>query len=204
MPEQERRGAPRYQAPEGVTAEIAGVPVRLCDLSAIGAKVEHGERFTLSNVSLTIHYQGQSATLASRIARSEIVGRRAEGLIYRTGLYFTSPDGAAQGFIAQLLRNPQPATQDPPKTGAESLDDTWTRQVRFLRNEPEESLPYAQFRLTPSGWQKSYVASPAQPSDGFTIARERHDFDELARSYEFADPETRKMIKLALERELTT
>jgi hypothetical protein len=141
------------------------------------------------------------------VARSEIVGRRGDKLTYRTGIYFVEPDAAAQGWIASLLQGAQPQPAAPlqpaaPAPPAESFDDTWVRQARLLRDESDDDLPYAQFRLTPSGWQKEYVASPAQPADGFTIPRERHDFHELQRTFEFADPETRRMMQVALESQL--
>jgi hypothetical protein len=199
--DQDRRAAPRYLAPDDVVAEIGGVRIRLLDLSLVGAKAEHKERFPLDSVHLTLTRQGRAVKVPVRIARSEIVGRRDEKLIYQTGLYFVNLDSSTEGFIASLLNNPQPAPLNPPPA-PQSLDDTWTRQVRLLRNELDEHLPYAQFKLTPGGWRKDYVASPDQPEDGFTILRARHDFHELQRTFEVADPDTRRMMQVALESEL--
>ena len=96
-----------------------------------------------------------------------------------------------------LQRAPAPAAARP------SLDDSWTRQVRFFKDDLEEDdLPYAQFRLTPTGWEKNYVASPEQPQDGFTIARNDLDFAELQKTFECADPDTRRMMQIALESKL--
>jgi len=153
-------------------------------------------------------------TAAVRAARSEIVGRHGSQLVYHTALYFVSLDSIMQGFIGSMLREPEatpldaapvPATPPPTSkevTEARSADDSWTRQVYLLRHELDEDLPYAQFRLMPTGWQKEYVASPAQPDDGFTITRERHDFHELQRAFEAVDVETRRMMQIALESQL--
>jgi hypothetical protein len=197
--DQDRRSAPRHLVPNDLSAEIGGIRVRLLDLSLVGAKAEHTERFPLAAVQLTLRCQGQTVTLPVRVARSEIVGQRDQNLIYQTGLYFVDLDSAAEGFIASVLRDPKPALPPAVPREIKSLDDTWTRQVRLLRNELDEHLPYAQFRLTPAGWRKDYVASPAQPEDGFTILRERHDFHELQRTFEVADPETRRMMQVAFE-----
>jgi len=200
--DQDRRAAPRHYVPDDVDAEISGVSVRLMDLSLVGAKAEHEERFTLASAQLILKWHGYVATAAIRIARSEIVGRRGEKLVYRTGLYFVGLDSATQGFIASLLREPQPtgsASLDATASVSTSLDDTWTRQVRLLRNELDEDLPFAQFRLTATGWLKEYVVSAAQPEDGFTILREQQDFHELQRTFEVADAETRRMMQVALE-----
>lgn len=212
----ERRGASRHRVPEGVTAKVSGVAVRLLELSLVGAKVEHQERFVLTSPQLTMTWRTDAITVAVRAARSEIVGRHAALLVYHTGLHFVDLDSATQGFVASILREPEsapleatttitPTSRQPDAkavTEARSGDDSWTRQVHLLRNELDEDLPYAQFRLTSTGWQKDYVASPAQPEDGFTIPRERRDFDELHRAFETADAETRRMMQIALESQL--
>ena len=198
--DQDRRAAPRHLAPNDVAAEISGIPIRLLDLSLVGAKAEHRERFPLDSVKLTLKWQGRAVTFPVRVARSEIVRRESEQLIYATGLYFVDLNSEAEGLIASLLQDPKPAVpQDVMTTEIKSMDDTWTRQVRLVRHELDEHLPYAQFRLTPEGWIKDYVASPAQPKDGFTILRERHDFHELQRTFEVADDDTRRMMQVALE-----
>jgi len=97
---------------------------------------------------------------------------------------------------------PQPPAPEAAPESRPGGDDTWTRQINLLRAESDEHLEYAQFRLTPGGWEKDYVATPAQPEDGFTISRDRQDFDELQRTYEAADDDTRRMMRIALESQL--
>jgi hypothetical protein len=210
MTTEERRGAARYRIPEDLVSEISGVVVRLIDLSRIGAKVEHVERFPLTSPELSLTWQGTTTVVPVRVVRSEIVGRRGSSLLYHTGLHFLGSDSDVHGTIASILRDPQaaplptapiPAAEPTarPASAAIPLEDTWIRQVRFLRREPDEDLPYAQFRLTDRGWQKEYVSSFDQPVDGFTIPRDRQDFHELQRTFETADAETRKMMQIALE-----
>jgi hypothetical protein len=208
---EERRGAVRTRISKDVTADVSGVAVRLVDLSLIGARIEHEERFPLVGPRLSIRWQGMTASVALRVARSEIVGRRASSLVYQSGVQFIDADAAAQGVIASILRDEAsaapPAVQPPTAIAAPSprppLDDTWVRQVRLLRDELDDHLRYAQFRLTENGWRKEYVATPEQPPDGFTVPREQVDFDQLQRSFEAADPETRRMMQIALESQLT-
>jgi len=198
----ERRRAPRFAAPAGIDASVGGVPVQVLDLSAIGTLIEHEERFSLAAPQLRITWQGSTVTLPVRVARSEIAGRRESRLIYRSGLHFLSSDPEAEGVVASILQHAQP-TPPAQQQAAPSLDDSWIRRVNFLRNDIDDDLPYAQFRLTPAGWQKAYVASPMQPDDGFTIPRGDREFAEIQRTYEVADPETRRMMRFALEAKLT-
>ena len=203
---EERRGAPRYGVPEGITAEISGVPATLIELSMVGAKIEHFDRFTLTAPQLSITWKGAKASVPVRVARSEIVGRRGARLVYHSGLFILSMDSTTQGLLSSILREghePEPLPVPVPKPPVELGEDTWTRKVQFMRHEvDDDDLPYVQFRLTPSGWQKDYVSTHVQPADGFTITRERRDFDELQRTFERADPETRRMMQIALESQL--
>lgn len=202
----ERRAAPRFAVPEDVKAEIGGVSATLLELSMVGAKIEHFERFPLTAPQLSITWKGQKATVPVRVARSEIVARRGSRLIYHSGLFILSMDSTNQGVIASILgegHEPEPLPVPVPKPPVELGEDTWTRKVQFMRHEvDDDDLPYVQFRLTPTGWEKDYVSTHVQPADGFTITRDRRDFDELQRTFERADPETRRMMQIALESQL--
>ena len=212
---EDRRGAPRHPVPDDVIAEVSGVPARLVELSQLGAKVEHHDRFTLTTPQLTMTWRGSAAIVAVRVARSEIVGRQGARLVYHTGLYFEGLNSITRGFISSILNvaasplelppSPPVRQQAPPAEARQTpaVEDTWTRRVHLLKQELDEDFPYAQFRLTPSGWQKEYVTTAEQPEDGFTIPRDRYDFHELQKTYEAADPETRRMMQIALESQLT-
>ncbi len=86
--------------------------------------------------------------------------------------------------------------------------------VPFLRfdNEPEDVAPpivpapepllFLECRLVDGKWRKERVGSPKQPDgDGFTIfaPADESEADELCRTYEVADPETRRAIRFSFE-----
>jgi hypothetical protein len=204
----DRRRAPRHHVPPGLTTEINGVPVDLVDLSLVGAKIEHRQRFPLTNPQLTIRWQRKSVVVPIRPARSQVIGRDGEHLVYETGVFFTNVDPDAESFVSWILHAPQATPvaatppPEPPPVVPPNFDDTFTRNVSMLRLDVDEVMPYAQFRLTPNGWRKDYIASPTQPPDGFTVPRDRRDFDELQRTFEAADPDTRRMMQIALESQL--
>ena len=210
---EERRSAVRSRISQEVSAEVSGVAVRIVELSLVGARIEHEERFPLVGPHLSIRWQGMAVNVALRVVRSEIAGRQESSLIYQTGVQFIDIDSVAQRVIASILRDDDtsgapptarpPAAVAAPSPRAPSLDDTWVRQVRLLRDELDDHLRYAQFRLTEGGWRKEYVATPEQPPDGFTIPRDQLGFDQLQRSFEAADPDTRRMMQIALESQLT-
>lgn len=205
---EERRKATRFPLPDALKATVDDVPVRLLELSTMNARIEHELRFALQSPRLGLEWQGTKINLPLRIMRSEIVARSGSALIYQTGVQFTAPDAEAEKVIASILAwaaNPpgdRPAPAPLPPPGRPPMDDTWTRQVQFLRLDLEDELPYAQFRFREGSWVKEYVSSPEQPEDGFTIRRDQTDFGELQRTFECADPETRRMMRIALESQM--
>jgi hypothetical protein len=159
-------------------------------------------------------FHPRRAAAAHRLERAErdaaadgrahlVVGRRESKLLYQSGLQFTNVDEQAHGVITSIIKWAAPAEEKSAAKPAISFDDSWVRQVNdFLQRDPEDDLPFAQFRLTASGWVKEYVGSPEQPADGFTLARGDTDFAELQKTWEYADPETRRMMQIALESKL--
>jgi len=208
---EDRRRASRFEAPADIEATVSGVAVRLVDLSLVGARLEHEERFPLTSAQLHITWRGRKASVPIRAARSEIVGRRETRLVYATGVQFVEVPEEAESVITAILDGvqggaPPPVVKERPpispiKSDEDVLDDSWIRQV-FSRDDLEEDLPYSQFRLTENGWVKSYVATAEQPSDGFTIERGDMEFHELQRTFESVDPDTRRMMQIALESKL--
>lgn len=75
----------------------------------------------------------------------------------------------------------------------------------FLRpaTAPDEDR-YMRSTLTPEGWVTERVSVPVQPENGFTILAARsEELLDLQRTYEYADPETRRMIRFAMETQLS-
>ena len=207
---EERRRAARAVLAEAIETTVNDVPVRVLELSAIGARLEHEQRFPLSEPRLRLRWEGETVNVPMRVVRSQIVGQREAKLVYETGVTFEDAGADAERVIAGITGDvAAPATVEPsvPAKRAEApprpvLDDSWTRAVQFLKSDVGDDLPYAQFRLRDSRWTKEYVATPEQPEDGFTIPSSQTDFAELQRTFECADPETRRMMRIALQSQL--
>src|SRR6266542_252302 len=102
---EERRSAVRSRISQEVSAEVSGVAVRIVELSLVGARIEHEERFPLVGPHLSIRWQGMAVNVALRVVRSEIAGRQESSLIYQTGVQFIDIDSVAQRVIASILRD---------------------------------------------------------------------------------------------------
>jgi len=100
---------------------------------------------------------------------------------------------------------PLPAFNPPPMF---SLDEP----VPFLREDEDDieeieasaeirAVLYVECTLNGGKWTKRRVSDPKQPREGFTMIdpEDDADLDEFCKTYEVADPETRRMIRVSFE-----
>jgi hypothetical protein len=216
---EERRRAVRSSLPESIPATISGISVRLIELSAIGARVEHEERLPIGSSEVRFTWRGEAMKVPARIVRSEISGRRDSRLVYSSGIHFPESVDATSAVIASILQwaagvpqeesTPVEETAAQPSTPAaeapvSTLDDSWRRRTLFVPDDSDDDLPFAQFRFIDGHWVKDYVESPDQPDDGFTIPRDQTDFPELQKTFELADEDTRRMMRIAMGAKLAS
>ncbi len=103
-----------------------GVPVRLVELSAIGARIEHERRFPLENPELRLEWREATVTLPIRVVRSEIVSSR-----YSTGIELIALHPVVDRVIASIASwaglelSPSIANVPPASPG----EDTWTARI---------------------------------------------------------------------------
>ncbi len=79
----------------------------------------------------------------------------------------------------------------------DDFDELEPEAVAVVEEEPEPI--FLRCRLVDGKWQTERVGDPAQPDEGFTILAETDDVGGLCRTYEVADPETRKMMRFSFE-----
>jgi hypothetical protein len=64
----------------------------------------------------------------------------------------------------------------------------------------EAELRFVECRLENGKWQRRKVATVLQPLEGFiTLPADEKELDMLCKSYEYADPDTRRLIRISLE-----
>jgi hypothetical protein len=199
--DRERRQAERSKLPEPLLARIGLTTGRVIDLSMIGARVEHEEKLT---VGAMVDLELQGVRFKGRVARSEISGRKGGTLVYQSGIHFPELDPQASGVIAAILRGPEIAKT----TGAPAAEPAPAPPVSrggsvFLAVDDEDTMPYIMLRYRDNRWSKHYTATPQQPDEGLTISRDQaQEIDMLQRTYETADPETRRMMRIAMAAQL--
>ncbi|MHB0969025.1 MAG: PilZ domain-containing protein [Thermoanaerobaculia bacterium] len=215
----ERRGANRANLPEPVRASLSGTEVRIVEISEKGARVQHDARLSLGSVAkLSFDWRDESVLIPVSIVHSQVTGRGDAGLVYGSGLRFAETtieltrivdlmvawaEGreAPVAQAAPVYHLPDPAEPPPAEPAPAPSAPTPAPAARtvssFLRDEEPAFL---QARLTAKGWIVNEVHVPKQPEDGFTIRAERRaEMSDLQRTFEYADPDTRRMIRIAFE-----
>ena len=67
--------------------------------------------------------------------------------------------------------------------------------------EVEEAPRYVRCSFENGAWSVEQTSEPKQPREGFTIADpgDQREIDQFCKTYEYADPETRRMIRVSCE-----
>lgn len=192
MARDDRRGAERHSPPKPVPATFGGFAVRILDVSLLGCRVEHTDRFPArAHLALRFAWRGAPVRIDASVARSELtsVGGRPA---YVSGLAFCdSPEDSPPvirdivGWLVAAARKAEPVV---------------------VQEEEAEALSAAYLQCTFEGgrWIKLFVEDPAQPADGFTIrapASEK-EADVLCRAWLQADPARRKAMRASFERDI--
>lgn len=187
----ERRHFQRLTLLEPLDGWFGDYNVRLIDVSATGALIEHDDSIPAdARALLRFWWRGQEVEVTAETAR------RADS---RTGLRFLEEceplvqliAASATEMLLALEANAR-GDRDANAIGDETLTAAWHRPASgFVRwiFEPVR------------GWRSERSLLPDQPEDGFTIAAAEPD-DQVAllcRTYESGDHEARKLTRMLAE-----
>ncbi len=215
VPEEQRRSAERIELKEPVEATLVDVPARIVEISLINCRLEHVGKVAMgSNVTLQFKWRGETIKLKGKLARSEMrtIGGK---LAYVSAMQFSDSieDAPAplRRFIASLLGEkveepPAPAPRPPelPRKPPPFVVTTAENEEEIEEIEATAEIPparYVRCTLTEGKWTIREVTEPRQPAEGFTMLApdKKSDIDEFCKTYEVADEETKRMIRLSLE-----
>jgi hypothetical protein len=187
----ERRHFQRLTLVEPLDGWFGDFNVRLIDVSAVGALIEHDEPIPAdARALLRFWWRGEEVEVTAETAR------RADN---RTGLRFVEESellvrliaGSATEMLLALEANAR-GDREANVIGDETLTAAWRRPASgFVRWIFDRS----------AGWRSEQSAVADQPDDGFTIAAAEPD-DQVAllcRTYESGDTEARKLTRMLAE-----
>jgi hypothetical protein len=211
-PADQQRNAERIPLTKPIDGTIEAADAQIVELSLIGAKVEHFNRLSMnSSATVQFRWNNKQIKLKGKVARTEMRSIRGKPG-YASGVTFApSPEEGPQElrwimstFVeaiepdAEVAAPPPPPPPPPPMPAPFLAVDDDVEEL----DAGDEVPPYVKCEiLDDGGWQKTPTADPKQPLNGFTMLApdDESEVNDFCRTYEMADPETQRMIRLSFE-----
>ena len=206
---EQKRAAERLPLDSPIDATAGGFVAKIVEMSAIGCKIEHKEKLSLnSTISVKFKWEDFPIDLPAKVMRQQL----QPGMTYQSGLKFAdslelAPD-VMRAIVASLAKKDLPPDiaipHAPTQVVEEELDYSAADEFEDIpipqRQRPPQ-VQYVECRLDASGmWHRRLVSAAVQPEDGFiTVPAEDAELDELCKTYGYADPDTRRLIRISLE-----
>jgi len=200
---EQKRNAERLPLPTPFDAVAGDRAVRIVEISLIGCRIEHVGRLPIGGATvLEFQWNDQDVRVPAAISRSKMLGfAPGGGERYESGLRFAVSVETAPEQLKQILSS---FVEESP--AAPPLHE----KVPFLRwydddvDEPEPEREYIECTLVnDTTWERRRVRDSRQPREGFTtVPLADEEIELLCRTYQYADPETRKLIRLTMELEI--
>lgn len=103
----EKRRIQRIRLDQPVSGTVAGVGVKIVDLSTVGVRVEHDFPLTAGrNVRLEFLARGERLQLTCEVVRSRLqrsVTGESGTIVYNSGLRFVDPHESARAQVRELV-----------------------------------------------------------------------------------------------------
>jgi hypothetical protein len=187
----DRRAYQRLTLREPLDGWFGDFAVRLVDVSASGAQLEHEDEIPAgAHGRLRFWWRGEELEILARTARTILENR--------TGVEFVEESDALNAQIAasaaELLRASE-ANARGDRAANVIGDETLTAASRTL------SSRYVCWTLTEDGWTGKLSLDCSQPENGFTVSASEpeSDVEMLRRTYEGGDTESRRLTRMLAE-----
>ncbi len=199
MIEKDRRRFQRLKLARPILGTLDNESALILDVGLGGAYVEHhGTRRADDTVTLAFRWQGEEISIRGEIARTRIVGDNTS----QSGIFFLESSGPGierlqnmmATFVGRILAAQRAnASADVEQAGAILYQLGEARRSR--------SRGYVAYLFDGRSWTCRPTQMPDQPRSGFTVAayEDEDEIETLCRTYEQADEEGRRLIRLVAE-----
>jgi hypothetical protein len=186
----ERRQFQRLALSEPLDGWFGDYPVRLVDVSAVGALVEFEEPIPpAARALLRFYWRGRELEILTEVVRTDD---------RRSGLQFVEESAELWSLIANSATEILLAMEANARGDREANvvgDQTFTSALR------PHATGLVSWILGPDGWKSHRVLLADQPEDGFTVSESEPEeqVELLRRTYEDGDTEARRMTRMLAE-----
>jgi len=202
----DRREFQRLRLAKPILALMDGQNALILDIGVGGAYIEHyGALPPGAQFKLVFRWHGADVEFLCEVRRSVVVrsGGDNMSIVSHSGVQFIEAIGDADEHLNDMMATfvgrvlaAQRANASGAGENAESMSLSQLGGARRARTRG-----WLSFRLVNGSWRRAPASSPAQPQDGFTVAayEDEEELMSLCESYETADAEGRRLIRLLAE-----
>jgi hypothetical protein len=191
---EDRRRHQRINLPKPIDAWFGDFSVRLLDISASGARIEHEDEIPEdSRALLRFSWKGEDV---------EILADRVRGYANSSGVRFLEESETIFRLVTQAATDIVLAQQanalgnrgDNVLDGDQTLTSA-SAGARLAVNK------FVVWQLTATGWTQAVSLLPDQPPNGFTVSagEPEEEVEMLCKSYESGNEDARRMIRSLAE-----
>jgi hypothetical protein len=204
----DRREFQRLRLSKPILATMGDSNALILDVGIGGAFLEHygaaasGDRF-----SLKFRWQGQDVEFLCEIARSEVIrdpGGDGRSTVSHSGVRFVESigdsDARLQDLIATFIGKVL-AAQKANAAGSRDDESGATMLASLGEARRMRTSGFIAYHLENNQWTRKPTHSAKQPADGFTVSawEDQDEVEALCRTYENADAEGRRLIRMVAE-----
>ncbi len=199
----DRREFQRLRLAKPILALLDGQNALILDIGISGAFVEHyGEPEPDQRFALLFKWKGNDVDFVCEVAHTVVIRRSGSSIVSHTGLRFVEAVADAEARLNDMMATFVGKILSAQKANAGATEPSASTALIDLGGaRRSRSRGYVTFRLQNGTWTHALTDSPVQPTNGFTVAayEDGEELQSLCRTYEVADEEGRRLIRLVAE-----
>jgi hypothetical protein len=202
----DRRRFQRLKLAKPILAGLSGENALILDIGVGGAFIEHyGEAKPGQKWTLSFKWSGKDIVYTTQVARTTVIKPAAKGApaVSQSGIDFLDGRPGSDELLKDMMATfvgrvlaAQHANATSTQTDESSAVLYQLGQARRLRTKG-----YLAHLWDGKAWTVRRTELAMQPKNGFTVAawEDEDELQQLCRTYEIADDEGRKLIRLVAE-----
>lgn len=203
MSPKDRREFQRLRLAKPILALLDGQNALILDIGIGGAFIEHyGQPKSGDRQRLLFRWKGTDVQFIAEIARTTTVRKTANATVSHSGVKFVESFGDAQVRLTDMMATFVGRMLAAHKANAGATETQASVTLQDLGGaRRSRTRGYLTYRLQNGSWTREDSETPTQPLNGFTVAayEDEEELETLCRSWETADTEGRRLIRLVAE-----
>lgn len=208
MAVRERREFQRLKLAKPILATLDGQSALILDVGVTGAFIEHyGEVAPGHRFNISFRWQSADLEFAGEVTRTSVTkkGTGSKGTVSQSAVRFVEATGDAQEKLQDMMALFIGRLLGAQRANAAAADDLAFESASILSQigqaRRSRTRGYVAYLWDGKSWVRRQTQIGDQPRNGFTVAayEDEEDLETLCRTYETADEEGRRLIRLVAE-----